>query len=156
MISEITLKVNGKSYQVEVSPDTPLLYPLRNNLLLNGPKYGCGIERCGSCMVLMDGKAEPSCRKPCSEMQGVEITTIEALGNKDNLSPIQEAFVEMQAAQCGYCLNGMVISAKSLLDRNPDPTEDEIKEGLQRVLCRCGTQSRIIDAVLLAAQKINS
>ncbi|HSJ67390.1 MAG TPA: (2Fe-2S)-binding protein [Anditalea sp.] len=156
MIAEITLKVNGKSYQVDVSPDTPLLYPLRNNLLLNGPKYGCGIERCGSCMVLMDGKAEPSCMKPCSQLQGVEITTIEALGTKDNLSPIQEAFVEMQAAQCGYCLNGMVISAKSLLDQNPDPTIAEIKDGLQRVLCRCGTQSRIIDAVLLAAKKINS
>lgn len=156
MIAEITLKINGKSYQVDVSPDTPLLYPLRNNLLLNGPKYGCGIERCGSCMVLMDGIAEPSCMKPCSELEGVEITTIEALGTKENLSPIQEAFVEVQAAQCGYCLNGMVISAKSLLDRNPNPSVDEIKEGLQRVLCRCGTQSRIIDAVLLAAKKLNS
>jgi len=156
MISEITLKVNGKTYQLAVSPDTPLLYPLRNNLLLNGPKYGCGIERCGSCMVLMDGKAEPSCMKPCSEVQGIEITTIEALGTKDNLSPLQEAFIEMQAAQCGYCINGMVISAKSLLDQNPNPTVEDIKEGLQRVLCRCGTQSRIIDAVLLAARKMNS
>ena len=155
MFDELTLQVNGQSYSVKVAPDTPLLYPLRNNLLLNGPKYGCGIERCGSCMVLMDGKAEPSCMKPCSELQGVEITTIESLGTKDKLSPIQEAFVEMQAAQCGYCLNGMVISAKSLLDQNPDPSIDEIKEGLQRVLCRCGTQSRIIDAVLLAARKIN-
>lgn len=106
-------------------------------------------------MVLMNGKAEPSCMKPCSELQGVEITTIESLGTKDNLSPIQEAFVEMQAAQCGYCLNGMVISAKSLLDQNRDPSVEDIKVGLQRVLCRCGTQSRIIDAVLLAARKIN-
>jgi len=156
MITEITLKVNGKAHQIAVPPDTPLLYTLRNNLLLNGPKYGCGIERCGSCMVLMDGRAEPSCMKPCSELSGVEITTIEALGTKDSLSPIQEAFVEMQAAQCGYCINGMVISAKSLLDQNPYPTVEEVKKGLQRVLCRCGTQTRIIDAVLLAAKKLNS
>lgn len=154
MVTELTLNVNGKSYQVKVTPDTPLLYPLRNSLLLNGPKYGCGIERCGSCMVIMNGSAEPSCMKPCSELQGVEITTIESLGTKGNLSPLQEAFVEVQAAQCGYCLNGMVMSAKSLLDRNPDPSIEEIKEGLKRVLCRCGTQSRIIDAVLLAAKKM--
>ncbi|KEO74840.1 (2Fe-2S)-binding protein [Anditalea andensis] len=156
MSTFITLKVNGKSYEIDVPPDMPLLYALRNNLMLNGPKYGCGIERCGSCMVLLDGKAEPSCMKPCSDLEGVDITTIEALGSRDNLSPLQEAFVDMQAAQCGYCINGMIISAKSLLDQNPNPTLPEIKEGLQRVLCRCGSQSRIIDAVLLAAKKLKT
>lgn len=154
-MAEITLFVNEKDHILDISPDTPLLYALRNNLKLNAPKYGCGIERCGSCMVLMDHEAMPSCLRPCSSLTQTKITTLEGLGNPTNLAPIQIAFIEEQAAQCGYCLNGMIISAKALLDKNPDPSDAEIRVALQRVLCRCGTYSRIIKAVKRAAKKMN-
>lgn len=153
-MAKITLSVNGKDHILNISPDTPLLYALRNNLKLNAPKYGCGIERCGSCMVLMDHEAMPSCMRPCSSLTQTEIITLEGLGSPANLDPVQAAFIEEQAAQCGYCLNGMTISAKALLDKNPDPSDDEIRMALQRVLCRCGTYSRIIKAVKRAAEKM--
>ncbi|WP_143960105.1 (2Fe-2S)-binding protein [Litoribacter populi] len=156
MIKEIRLNVNGKEHTLQIDPNTPLLYPLRNELELNGAKYGCGLEQCGSCMVLLDGQAEPSCMRTCGSLEEVEIQTIESLADGENLHPIQQAFIETQAAQCGYCVNGMVISAKALLDQNPDPTDEEIKEALQRVLCRCGTHSRFIKAVKLSSEKMNS
>ncbi|SEJ43194.1 nicotinate dehydrogenase subunit A [Dyadobacter koreensis] len=156
MAAKITLKVNGKSYQEDVDPDMPLLYFLRNNLQLNGPKYGCGIERCGSCMVLLNGKANPSCIIPASAAQELEITTLEGLAKGEKLDIVQEAFIEEQAAQCGYCMNGMIISAKALLSENKNPTDLQIRQALQRVLCRCGTHTRIINAVKNAAQKINN
>ncbi|MCF2446881.1 (2Fe-2S)-binding protein [Dyadobacter sp. CY345] len=155
MAAKITLKVNGKSYQEDVDPDMPLLYFLRNNLQMNGPKYGCGIERCGSCMVLLNGKANPSCVIPASAAQEFEITTLDALANGEKLDIVQEAFIEEQAAQCGYCLNGMIISAKALLSENKNPTDIQIRQALQRVLCRCGTHTRMIQAVKNAAQKMN-
>lgn len=154
-MEKITLFVNGKEHTLAIDPDTPLLYVLRNNLKLNGPKYGCGIERCGSCMVLMDATAMPSCIRPCDSLSQIKITTLEGLGKPSALDPIQEAFIEEQAAQCGYCLNGMIISTKALLDQNPHPSDAEIRIALQRVLCRCGTYSRVIRAVKRAAKQRN-
>ncbi|WP_138480323.1 (2Fe-2S)-binding protein [Dyadobacter bucti] len=154
MAELIDIKVNGKTLRVEADSDMPLLYLLRNNLGLNGPKYGCGIERCGSCMVLLNGKAQPSCVIPGSAAAAYEVTTLEGLIQNDSLDPIQNAFIEEQAAQCGYCMNGMIMSAKSLLEENINPTNQEIRQALQRVLCRCGTHTRIIAAVKKAAAKM--
>lgn len=154
MPENLSIHINGRRYQLEIEADTPLLYILRNELRLNGPKYGCGAAHCGSCMVLLDGKARPSCVTPVASATNSSITTLEGLGDPANLHPVQKAFIEEQAAQCGYCLNGMIISAKALLDENPDPTEAQIREGLERVLCRCGTHSRMISAVQRAAQEI--
>jgi nicotinate dehydrogenase subunit A len=148
----IQLHVNGKQHTVQVDAATPLLYVLRNQLQLNGPKYGCGLQQCGACMVLLNGKAEPSCMLPASAVQDKKIVTLEGLVQPNNtLHPVQEAFVQEQAAQCGYCLNGMVMSAVALLSENPHPNDADIRAGLQRSLCRCGTQSRIIKAVKRAA-----
>jgi nicotinate dehydrogenase subunit A len=141
------LVVNGVEHAVNAEASTPLLYILRNDLKLNGPKFGCGLQQCGACMVLIDGIAHPSCMIPLSVVAGHAVTTIEGLENNDKLHPVQQAFVEEQAAQCGYCLNGMVMSAVSLLNINSNPDEQQIREGLQRCLCRCGTQSRAIRAV---------
>lgn len=148
------LNVNGKKQAVLADPATPLLYVLRNQLMLNGPKYGCGLQQCGACMILLAGKAQPSCMLPISAIKDQPIITLEGLTRKDNsLHPVQEAFVQEQAAQCGYCLNGMVISAVALLAENPKPDDAAIRAGLERSLCRCGTQSRIIKAVKRAAEK---
>ncbi|MCF2506289.1 (2Fe-2S)-binding protein [Dyadobacter sp. CY107] len=155
MAELINIKVNGKNHRVTVDPEMPLLYLLRNNLQLNGPKYGCGIERCGSCMVLLNGKAQPSCVMPGSAAAVYEVTTLEGLSKNNVLDPIQEAFIEEQAAQCGYCTSGMIISAKALLTENKNPTDQEIRQALQRNLCRCGTHTRIISAVKKAAAKMN-
>lgn len=156
MKEEIILKVNGKEHTIKVDPATPLLYVLRNNLELNGPKYGCGLQQCGSCMVLLNGEATPSCRLPVSSMKNLEIITLEGLRQETgDLHPVQEAFYEEQAAQCGFCLNGMVISTVALLNKNSYPDRGEIQEGLERVLCRCGTQSRVIKAVKSAGTKIS-
>ena len=151
MEDSISLNVNGKNYPIQVEPDTPLLYSLRNNLLLNGPKYGCGHEFCGSCMVLMNGKAMPSCRMSSSIAAKFKIITLEGLGKPEQLHPVQQAFIEEQAGQCGYCMNGMIICATALLEVNHNPTDDEIKLALQRVLCRCGSHTRVINAVRRAA-----
>lgn len=154
MEKDLTLRVNGKTHTVRVDPITPLLYVLRNQLELNGPKYGCGIEVCGSCMVLMDGVAVPSCRVPVEEMAGRDIVTLEGLAASDGqLHPVQGAFVKEQAAQCGYCLNGMVMATVALLESNKKPDETEIRAGLDRNLCRCGTHTRIIKAVQRAANE---
>lgn len=156
MTTEIRLSVNGREHIVDVDPTTPLLYVLRNDLGLNGPKYGCGLQQCGSCRVLLDGEAQATCLLPVSAAEGRSITTLAGLAESDALHPVQEAFVEEQAAQCGYCLNGMVISAVALLRDNPDPDPATIREGMDRVLCRCGTHARILRAVRRAADVIDT
>jgi len=148
----ISLKVNGATRVVSAEPDTPLLYVLRNDLELNGAKFGCGLAQCGACTVLLDGRAVRSCVTSIDTIGDSEITTIEGLGTIDKPHPLQRAFMEEQAAQCGYCINGMIMTAKELLDRNPKPTEQDVREGLAANLCRCGTHGRIIRAVLRAAQ----
>jgi nicotinate dehydrogenase subunit A len=148
----INIKVNGVSRSVPAEPDTPLLYVLRNDLELNGAKFGCGLAQCGACTVLIDGKAARSCVTPISAVATSEITTIEGIGSLDKPHPLQRAFMEEQAAQCGYCINGMIMSAKELLDRNPRPTEADVRTALAENLCRCGTHTRIIRAVLRATQ----
>ncbi len=154
MKESVVLKVNGKSHTLTIDPDTPLLYVLRNQLELNGPKYGCGLQQCGACMVLLDGKAQPSCMITAKSAKAHVITTLEGISQDESSPhPVQDAFVKEQAAQCGYCLNGMVISAVALLNENPNPGDKEIREGLQRNLCRCGTHSRIIKAVKRAAAR---
>jgi len=147
----VTLVVNGASRTLDVDPDTPLLYVLRDDLELHGPKFGCGLAQCGACTVLMDGSAIRSCVTPVSLSEGHTITTLEGLGSVATPHLIQKAFIEEQAAQCGYCINGMIMTAKALLDRTPNPTEVEIRQGLAGNLCRCGTHLRIIRAVRRAA-----
>ena len=148
----ITLNVNGVSRSVPAEPDTPLLYVLRNDLELNGAKFGCGLSQCGACTVLIDGKAVRSCVTPVGAVDKSEITTVEGLGSIEKPHALQQAFIEEQAAQCGYCISGMIMSAKELLDRNPRPSEQDVRAALANNLCRCGTHNRIIRAVLRAAQ----
>lgn len=150
------LLVNGRSYAVEVEPSTPLLYVLRNDLQLNGPKFGCGLAQCGACTVIVDGEAVRSCVTPVSAAQGREITTLEGLGTLEQLHPLQRAFIEEQAVQCGYCINGMIMTAKAFLDKNPRPSEAEIRKALAGNLCRCGTHLRIIRAIKRAALEMAS
>ncbi len=153
MKKKFTLSVNGRDHEVEVDPQTPLLYVLRNNLDLTGPKFGCGLSQCGACMVLFDGVANPSCLMPVEQASEMKITTLEGLaGENGNLHKVQQAFLDEQAAQCGYCLNGLVIAAVALLDKNPLPTEAEIQEGLYRNVCRCGVHARVIKAVKRASK----
>ncbi len=152
MTDSFTLAVNGQHHTVEVSPDTPLLYVLRNDLGLNGPQFGCGSESCGACTVLLGAKAIKSCKMPISEATIGAITTLEGLGTADELHPVQQAFLEEQAAQCGYCTNGMIMTTAALLWKNPHPTDGQIREALDGNLCRCGTQLRILRAVKRAAE----
>ena len=146
------LQVNGRETVVDAAPDTPLLYVLRNDLRLNGAKYGCGAAQCGSCKVILDGRDVPSCVVPLSAAEGRRIETVEGLAQRGRLHPVQQAFIDEQAAQCGYCTAGMVIAAKALLDRVPRPTEADIREALAGHLCRCGIYHRIIRAVQRAAR----
>jgi nicotinate dehydrogenase subunit A len=156
MKARLIIEVNRKPHTVEVDPNTPLLYVLRNTLQLNGPKYGCGLEQCGACLVLLDGKATPSCLLPVGTIKKQSVVTLEGLTQPNGeLHPVQRAFVQQQAAQCGYCLNGMVISATALLAENKRPDETAIRQGMERVLCRCGTQSRILRAIRQAAKETN-
>jgi nicotinate dehydrogenase subunit A len=148
----IQLKVNGKAQTVTAEPDTPLLYVLRNDFELNGAKFGCGLAQCGACTVLVDGKATRSCVTPIGTLGASDITTIEGLGTIEKPHPLQRTFMDEQAAQCGYCINGMIMTAKELLDRNPKPSEAEVRARLDANLCRCGTHGRIIRAVLRAAE----
>jgi nicotinate dehydrogenase subunit A len=153
-MADITLRVNGELRSVSVEPDTPLLYVLRNDLELNGPKFGCGLAQCGACTVLLEGKPVRSCITPVSAARG-SITTIEGLGSVEKLHPLQKAFIEEQACQCGYCGNGMVMSAKALLEKNPRPTERDIKQALNGHLCRCASHNRIVRAVQKAAKEMS-
>ena len=148
----INIKVNGATHNVPAEPDTPLLYVLRNDLGLNAAKFGCGLAQCGACTVLVDGNPVRSCTMPLATLGQSEITTLEGLGTIDRPHPLQAAFITEQAAQCGYCIAGMIMSAKTLLDRNPQPSEAEVRQGLAGNLCRCGTHNRIVRAVLRAAQ----
>lgn len=152
-MATITLKVNGKTRTVQSDPDVPLLYVLRNDLELQGPKFGCGLGQCGSCTVIMDGEAVQSCLIPVFEAQNRSITTLEGIGSIDRLHPLQQAFLAEQAAQCGYCSNGIIMTAKALLDKNPNPTEAQIKTALEGVICRCGEHNRIVRAVRQAAHE---
>jgi nicotinate dehydrogenase subunit A len=148
----ISLKVNGASHSVEADPDTPLLYVLRNDLELNGAKFGCGLSQCGACTVLIDGVATRSCVTAVGRLGEAQVTTIEGLGTIEKLHPLQKAFIDEQAAQCGYCISGMIMSAADLLRRKPHPNEDDVRTALAGNLCRCGTHPRIVRAVLRAAQ----
>ena len=148
----INLKVNGTVHSVAAEPDTPLLYVLRNDLALNGAKFGCGLEQCGACTVLLDGVPTRSCVHEIQAVGDQEVTTIEGLGTVDKPHALQKAFMDEQAAQCGYCINGMIMTARDLLDRNPHPSAAEVREALAQNLCRCGTHGRIIRAVLRAAE----
>jgi nicotinate dehydrogenase subunit A len=150
----ITLNVNGESHTVPAEPDTPLLYVLRNDLHLNGAKFGCGLAQCGACTVLIDGQAARSCVTAIGDLGARKVTTLEGLGTPDKPDPLQRAFIAEQAAQCGYCINGMVMTAKALLEENPHPSEQQVREGLSANLCRCGTHNRIVRAVLRAANEM--
>ncbi len=151
MAQNLTLRVNGRSRAVNAEPDTPLLYALRNDLGLNGPKYGCGLSQCGACTVIVSGEAVRSCVTPVEAVKGKEVTTLEGLGTAEKPHPVQKAFIAEQAAQCGYCSNGMIMTAKALLDRNKKPSDAEIRDALAGNLCRCGTHMRILRAVKRAA-----
>lgn len=155
-MSALNLTVNGRSFMVDVEPDTPLLYILRNDLELNGPKFGCGLNQCGACTVIIDGRAVRSCNVPVSSAVGAEVTTLEGLGTMDNPHPIQQAFIDEQAAQCGYCINGMIMSAKALLDQNPNADDTTIRRTLSTNLCRCATHLRILRAVDRYARGLRS
>ena len=145
----IELKVNGETRQLEINADTPLLYALRNDLGLNGAKYGCGTELCGACKVLVDGVDVPSCQLPVGQVAGLEVTTVEGSAADDDLHPLQETFLEEQAAQCGFCTAGMIIAAQGLLNRVRYPADDEIRAALSRNLCRCGVYDRVRRAIKL-------
>ena len=148
----IALNVNGKVQEVDADPDTPLLYVLRDDLKLNGAKFGCGLGQCGACTVMLDGEAAFSCITPISAVGARRVRTIEGLGTLDKPGPMQRAFIEEQAAQCGYCIPGMMMRAQALLERNPGATEADIRQALEPALCRCGTHVRILRAVTRAAQ----
>src|SRR5688572_7464039 len=150
-MSRVTLRVNGREHTVDVDPAAPLLYILRNDLGLRGPRFGCGLGQCGACTVLVDGTPTRSCVTPVSNATG-EITTLEGLSANGALHPVQKAWIEEQVPQCGYCQNGQILTAKALLDRNPDPTDAELRQGMDGVLCRCFTYYRIQAAVRRAAQ----
>jgi nicotinate dehydrogenase subunit A len=153
-MARISLQVNGKTQVLDVDPETPLLYVLRNDLQLNGPKFGCGLAQCGSCTVIINGNAIRSCVTPVSAAQNHSVTTLEGLGSTKKMHKIQQAFVDEQAVQCGYCINGMIMTTKTLLDKNPKPTDAQIKEALAGNLCRCGTHIRILRAVKRASGQL--
>ena len=155
MAATYTLRVNGQSKTVRVEdPQTPLLYVLRNDLDLHGPRFGCGLAQCGACTVHLDGRAVRSCVLPISAAAGKTVLTLEGLGTPEKPHPIQQAFIDEQAVQCGYCMNGMIMQAKALLDENRKPTEAQIRQALANNLCRCGTHVRIVRAVKRASEKL--
>jgi nicotinate dehydrogenase subunit A len=150
-MAQISLRVNGKARTVDTDANTPLLYVLRDDLGLQGPRFGCGLSQCGACTVIIDGNTVRSCSIPVRAVRNRNITTLEGLGSVAQPHPLQKAFIEEQAAQCGFCMNGIVLTAKVLLDKNPNPTDAEIKRALDGVLCRCGSHLRVIRAVKRAA-----
>ena len=152
MQTTLSVRVNGQSFEVDALPETPLLLILRNDLCLNGPKYGCGLGECGACTVIIDGVAARSCVIPLAGAEGRDITTLEGLGSKAAPHAVQQAFIDEQAAQCGYCMNGMIMTVKALLDRIPNPSDEQIRNELRGNLCRCGTHVEILRAVRRAAQ----
>jgi len=148
-MSAINLKVNGKVHAVDVDPTTPLLYVLSDDLALNGPKFGCGLGQCGACTVIVKGQAIRSCITPVKSVEGAEITTLEGIGTIEKPHPLQQAFIEEQATQCGFCINGVIMTAKAFLDKNPKATEQEIQQAMSGVLCRCFTHVRMLRAIYL-------
>ncbi len=154
MPERIALHVNGQLQEVQVDPDTPLLYVLRNDLGLTAAKFGCGLEQCGACTVIVDDEAALSCRATVESFIGKRITTLEGLGSSANPHPLQRAFIQEQAAQCGYCIPGIIMAAKALLDRSPHPTDADIRQALAANLCRCGAHARIIRAVRQATTEL--
>jgi nicotinate dehydrogenase subunit A len=153
-MSAVNLKVNGRDHSLDVDPATPLLYVLSDDLGLNGPKFGCGLGQCGACTVIVKGQAVRSCITPVKSVAGSEITTLEGLGTIDKPHPIQRAFIEEQAAQCGFCLNGVILTAKTYLDKNPKATGEEIRQALSNVLCRCFTNVRMLRAIERYRQEV--
>jgi nicotinate dehydrogenase subunit A len=153
-MSLLSLNVNGQTHSLDVDPTTPLLYVLSDDLGLRGPKFGCGLGQCGACTVLVKGQAVRSCITAVETVQGLEIVTLEGLGSVDKPHPIQKAFIEEQAAQCGFCLNGVILTAKAFLDKHPKATEKEIEEGMSRVLCRCFTHTRMLRAIGRASKEM--
>jgi nicotinate dehydrogenase subunit A len=151
MATSLTITVNGRRHRVEAAADTPLLYVLRNELNLNGPKFGCGLAQCGACTVLLGDRAVRSCSTPVSSVRAA-VTTLEGLGTADKPHPLQQAFIDEQAAQCGYCINGMIMSAAGLLRTTPRPSEAQVRQALDSNLCRCGTHMRILRAIRRVAQ----
>jgi nicotinate dehydrogenase subunit A len=152
-MANYSFQLNGRAVTVDSwDPGQPLLYILRNKLELHGPKFGCGLAQCGACTVLLDGKAVRSCATPIRQAAGHRVTTLEGLGTPEKLDVVQAAFIEEQAAQCGYCTNGMIMGAKALLNQTPHPTLEQVKEALDNNLCRCGTHTRILNAVMRAAR----
>jgi nicotinate dehydrogenase subunit A len=154
MSDPITISVNGARHTVVAAPETPLLYVLRNDLELNGAKFGCGLAQCGACTVIVGGEAIRSCVTAVGDVAGREVVTIEGIGTTDQPHPLQRSFIDLQAAQCGYCINGMVMAAKALLDQTPQPSNQAIREALAGNLCRCGTHTRILRAVEKAAREM--
>lgn len=146
-MGEITLKVNGRIHRLDLEPGTPLLYVLSDDLELRGPKFGCGLAQCGACTVLVNGEAVRSCVMPAEDVDNSEITTLEGLGTPENPHPIQQAFIEEQAAQCGFCLSGVILTAKAFLDRNPRASDEEIQDALSEILCRCFVHVRMYRAI---------
>ena len=154
-MANITLRVNGKAHTVDIEPSTPLLYVLRNDLDLSGPKFGCGLGQCGACTVLIKGEAVRSCIRPVSQVAGQEITTLEGLAQDGKLHPLQQAWIDEQVPQCGFCQSGQILTAKALLDKTPNPTDAQIREGMNATLCRCMTYYRINKAIKLAATNMS-
>ena len=151
-MSVFTLKVNGRSHTVDVDPTTPLLYVLCDDLELRGPKFGCGLSQCGSCTVNIKGQAVRSCVTAVGTLDGSEITTLEGLGSPENPHPLQKAFIDEQAMQCGFCINGVIMTAKALLDRTPNPSDAQIRQAMSTVLCRCNANQRMFQAIRRYAQ----
>lgn len=155
-MSVLNLKVNGQSHSLDVDPATPLLYVLSDDLALRGPKFGCGLGQCGSCTVIVKGNTIRSCITPVSAMAGSEITTLEGLGTIEKPHPIQKAFIDEQAMQCGFCINGVIMTAKAFLDRNPKATDAQIRQAMSGVLCRCHGNGRMIRAIKRYAQGVKT
>src|SRR5262245_248151 len=155
-MANVTLKVNGRSHSLDVDPATPLLYVLSDDLQLRGPKFGCGLGQCGSCTVIVKGQAIRSCVTTVGSIGGAEVTTIEGLGTIEKLHPIQKAFIDEQAAQCGYCLNGVILTAKAFLDRTPKATDQQIQQAMAGILCRCTTNVRMIRAIKRYAKGVSA
>ena len=153
-MTSLTLHINSHEHRIDADPTTPLIYVLRNDLGLKGAKFGCGLEQCGACLVIVDGETEYACNTPAGAFEGRQIVTIEGIGTPENLDPIQQAFIEERAAQCGFCTPGMIVASKVLLEINPDPTKDEIRQALSHNLCRCGSHASIIKAVLRVAREM--
>lgn len=155
MTASIPIHVNGKLYDITADPETPLLYLLRNDLGLKGAKYACGLGQCGACVVILNGETAPACSVPIGAIPGAQITTLEGLGTPEDLHPLQRAFILTQAVQCGYCVGGMIVGAKALLDQKPSPTEAEIRKALAIHLCRCGVHNRVVEAIQIAAEEMS-